>query len=223
MKVVASGWKIANQIGQQKKSVTQSRSLLGETSIANLNPKTQSWATFWWLYIWNPTSRGWLVCVKVCSYMYKLGIISIVYLKNKLPCISYKGFYTSKFAFALKVVKPAPSSAFFQRRPLAPLLGSATLTDTWRSALPIDVVSGLIPQRSDPLTEFWGSFTLLPVWRVSKICQVGRVWHSETENESMEPKYQPLFVSVKKYTPSSSDIRWARIPTDSSGNSPKFI
>ena len=35
MKVVASGWKIANQIGQQKKSVTQSRPLLGETSIAN--------------------------------------------------------------------------------------------------------------------------------------------------------------------------------------------
>lgn len=175
MKVVASGWKIANQIGQEKKSVTQSRAFAGRNFHSKPNPKTQSWATFWWLYIWNPTSRGWLMCVKVCNYMYKLGIISIIHLKNKLPCIKlFSGFYTSKICFALKVVTACVIfSVGIQRHICQRLLGSATLTDTWRSALPengetIDVVSGWKILEIRGGHRNWGSFTKFYRFRVSK-------------------------------------------------------
>lgn len=156
MKVVASGWKIANQIDQQKKSVTQSRPLLREASIANQIRKLKVEPLFG-AFTFEIPHKGAGSCVLKCAFTWsKLGIISIIHLKNKLPCISYQGKLYLKICLALKVVTNAPSSAL----PTAPGICHADgyLTISLRRTVkPIDV-EGVDSLEIPKLHRNWGSW-----------------------------------------------------------------
>ena len=106
--------------------------------------------------------------------MYKLGIISIIYLKNKLPCISYKGFYNLKMCFALKVV----FLRHLQRWEPTPHLHRSWDLPRWRilDDQPTEngethrCGSGWFPRDTETPPKLRKLETVLP-WRV-QVCQV---------------------------------------------------